>query len=83
VGEDNTFSLEVTLVQPLGDKMNLYLATERHPHLVALVDAFGGVSAGDKLPMAVDPQRIHFFAAGDVGERIAKHDGEGRDGLSN
>jgi hypothetical protein len=33
--------------------------------------------------MAVDPQRIHFFAAGDVGERIAKHDGEGRDGLSN
>jgi multiple sugar transport system ATP-binding protein len=75
VSDNNTFSLEVTLVQPLGDRMNLYLATERHPHLVALVDAVGGLSTGQRIPVAVDPSRVHFFATGDAGERIAKFEG--------
>ncbi len=76
LSDDNAFSLQVTLVQPLGDRMNLYLATERHPHMVALVDSLSGVSAGHSVPMAVDPDRIHFFEPGDVGERIAKREGK-------
>ena len=79
VSDDNSFSLDVTLVQPLGDRMNLYLATERHPHLVALVDAIGGVSAGQRIPMAVDPKRVHFFATGEAGERIATLEGANLD----
>ncbi|HEV8244309.1 MAG TPA: sn-glycerol-3-phosphate ABC transporter ATP-binding protein UgpC, partial [Polyangiaceae bacterium] len=29
---DNVMSFRVTLVQPLGDKMDVYLATDKHPH---------------------------------------------------
>jgi multiple sugar transport system ATP-binding protein len=70
--EDNSLKFKVTLVQPLGDKMDVYLATEKHPHSVAHLDAFSGVRAGDQLEMFIDLGRVHFFEPGETGKRIAK-----------
>jgi multiple sugar transport system ATP-binding protein len=69
--EDNVLHPKVTLVQPLGDKMDVYLSTEKHPHLVAHIDAFGGVRAGETLPIYVDLSRVHFFENGENGKAIA------------
>ncbi|HEY6079123.1 MAG TPA: sn-glycerol-3-phosphate ABC transporter ATP-binding protein UgpC [Polyangiaceae bacterium] len=63
--------MRVTLVQPLGDKMDVYLATDAHKKVVAHVDAFAGVKAGDTLNMHFDMSRVHFFEPGEIGPRLA------------
>jgi len=61
----------VALVQPLGDKMDVTLSTDSHPRVIAHLDAFSGVKAGQTLRMFFDLSRVHFFEAGDEGKRIA------------
>ena len=65
--------MRATLVQPLGDKMDVFLATDRHPKTVAHVDAFAGVRAGDTLEMFFDMSRVHFFEPGEIGPRLAQN----------
>jgi multiple sugar transport system ATP-binding protein len=78
---DNQLKLKVSLVQPLGDKMDVYLASEKHPHIVAHVDAFGGVASGQLTEMFFDMERVHFFEPGEVGKRMATNKTRGIDGL--
>jgi hypothetical protein len=68
---ENALSMRVALIQPLGDKMDVVLVTARHPHSVAHVDAHAGIRVGETLPIFLDMDRVHFFASGAVGERIA------------
>ncbi|HYQ18272.1 MAG TPA: sn-glycerol-3-phosphate ABC transporter ATP-binding protein UgpC [Polyangiaceae bacterium] len=68
-----TLPMRVTLVQPLGDKMDVYLATERHPKAVAHLDAFAGVHAGETLEMCFDMGRVHFFEPGEIGPKLAQN----------
>jgi multiple sugar transport system ATP-binding protein len=69
--EGNALPFRVTLVQPLGDKMDVYLATDKHPKTVAHVDSFAGVKAGDTLNMFFDMNRVHFFEQGEIGPKLA------------
>jgi multiple sugar transport system ATP-binding protein len=78
---ENRLSLKVTLVQPLGDKMDVYLASPNHPHIVAHVDAYAGVASGQVSEMFVDMERVHFFEPGESGKRIATNKTRGIDGL--
>jgi multiple sugar transport system ATP-binding protein len=65
--------MTVTLVQPLGDKMDIHLRTERHPRSIAHVDAHAEMRVGETIPICIDMRRAHFFAPGEPGERIAKN----------
>jgi multiple sugar transport system ATP-binding protein len=67
-------AMKVWLVQPLGATMDVYLQTQRHPRVIAHVDATADGAApavGDTLPIAVDMERAHFFAPGDDGIALA------------
>jgi multiple sugar transport system ATP-binding protein len=79
---DRTLSMRVTLVQLLGDRMDVYLATEHHPHSVAQVQAYPGVKPGDTLTVALDPERMHFFEPGELGKRIGDNPALPRGGLA-
>jgi multiple sugar transport system ATP-binding protein len=68
----NRVDMRVTLVQPLGDRMDVYLATARHPHSVAQFQAHAGIRPGDTLPIYFDEARMHFFEPGEVGRRIVE-----------
>ncbi len=70
---DNFLRMRVSLVQPLGDKMDVYLATDKHAHSVAHVDAFAGVQAGETLDMFFDIGRVHFFEPGEIGKKLAQN----------
>ena len=72
--DQGSLDFRVTLVQPLGDKMDIYLATEHHPRVVAHLDAYSGVMAGQPLTMHLDLERVHFFESGENGERLASSD---------
>jgi len=69
---DNVLTMRVTLVQPLGDRMDVYLATDSHPHSVAQVPAHVGLLPGTTVQVFFDPARMHFFEAGEHGGRIAE-----------
>src|SRR4051812_21155462 len=48
--EDNRLDMTVTLVQPLGHKMDVYLSTAHHPRAIAQIDSYAGVQAGETMP---------------------------------
>ncbi len=62
---DNAMAMRVWLVQPLGDRADVYFSTPHHPRIVAQMDAAAAVVVGETLAVYVDLSRVHFFAAGD------------------
>jgi ABC-type sugar transport system ATPase subunit len=70
--EDNRLDMTVTLVQPLGHKMDVYLATANHPRSVAQIDSDALVRPGERLPVFFDMARVHFFEAGENGRKLAR-----------
>jgi len=68
--EDNQLSMRVTLVQPLGHKMDVYLATDRHPRAVAQIDSSAELQRGESLPIFFDLSRVHFFEPGENGVKL-------------
>ncbi len=69
-GENNAIPAKVTVVEPLGEKMDVYLATENHPHIVARVDARRDVEAGQEQTLYVDMKKVHCFAPEEDGENL-------------
>jgi multiple sugar transport system ATP-binding protein len=61
----------VTVVEPLGDSVNVHLILPDGKPLVARVSPTVSVSPGDKVKVTVDVSRVHLFAADETGRRIA------------
>jgi hypothetical protein len=51
--------------------MHVHLATARHLNVVAHVEAFSGLKAGDALAIHFDPKGFHFFEEGELGNAVA------------
>jgi multiple sugar transport system ATP-binding protein len=66
-GADNRLPVRVSVVEPLGEKMDLFCATSVHPHVVARVDAAPDLRAGADLTLHVDMAKTHVFEPGDDG----------------
>jgi hypothetical protein len=61
----------VVLVQPLGDRLNVYLSTPKHDNLIAQVGADSKLRTSDVVPVYFDMNRAHFFAADESGVTLA------------
>jgi multiple sugar transport system ATP-binding protein len=72
---DNSLAMRVTLVQPLGDRMDVVLSTERHRHAVAQMPAHAGLRPGDGAPIFFDLERLHYFETGELGRSLVQHPG--------
>jgi multiple sugar transport system ATP-binding protein len=68
--KDNVLTMEVGVVEPLGDKMDVYLSTSRHPHVIAHIDAHPGLLPRQKIEIHLDLDRVHFFEIGDLGPNL-------------
>jgi hypothetical protein len=66
-------TMRVNLVQPLGDRMNVHLATPKHENVVAHVPAESRFRTGDSVPVCFDMSRAHFFAPGETGAAVAQN----------
>ena len=69
----NGIHTTVSLVQPLGDKMDVHLTTQQGTQLVAHMDAFSGLSAKQPYSVHIDMQRAHFFEPGDNGSDLVEN----------
>ena len=70
-GDENVLDLTVGVIEPLGDKMDVYASTPNQPHVIARVEAHGGVEPNTTIPFHLDMERIHFFDPGEQGENLA------------
>jgi len=67
---DNSLKMKVLLVQPLGDRKDVYLSTPEHERSVALVDAYARFETGETLDVFFDMNRVHFFDATEAGRAL-------------
>ncbi len=66
--EGCSLEMKVTVVEFLGDKLELYVSTAKHPHAIAHLDARSRkIRPNDVRRMYFDPDRLHFFEAGPAG----------------
>ena len=77
----DALEVRVELVQPLGDRMDVQLATRAHPRVIAQMDADAGLAVGDLLPIQLDPARLHFFEAGGEGRVLVSAPSGGARGV--
>jgi multiple sugar transport system ATP-binding protein len=70
-GRDDTLPMTVRVVEPLGDKMDVYLSTENHPHVIARVDAHRDLLPNERTSVRFDLDRVHFFELGEPGRALA------------
>ena len=67
---DAVLAVQVSVVEPLGDRTDIYCGTPRHPHIISRVDSRTRVAEGQPARLAVDMARAHFFAAGENGRNL-------------
>ena len=67
---DNALRLTINVTEPLGDKMDVYLATDNHPHIVARIDAHRGLKPDTQQDFYLDLSRVHFFEPGETGRNL-------------
>ncbi len=69
-GEENILPVHVTVTEPLGEKMDLYARTDKHPHIVARVDADRTLDAGHDVQLHLDMRKVHVFEPGEIGRNL-------------
>ncbi|MBN1554450.1 MAG: sn-glycerol-3-phosphate ABC transporter ATP-binding protein UgpC [Phycisphaerae bacterium] len=60
-GQDNSIPVTVRVIEPLGEKMDMFADTPKFPHIVSRVDARTDVEADTKLNLYLDMNRVHIF----------------------
>ena len=70
-GQDNAMPVQILVVEPLGEKMDLYTATDKHDHIVARVDAERGVTGGQSGTLYLDLTKVHVFETGETGANLS------------
>jgi multiple sugar transport system ATP-binding protein len=72
-GDGNHVELKVSVVEPLGEKVDLFLSTPAGGYIVCRTDAhrFGRVTPGSVMQFYLNLERAHLFLPGDDGRNIS------------
>ena len=70
-GNENTMPVKVVVVEPLGEKMDMFIATPQHDHIVARVDADRNIAGDQEITLHLDMNKVHVFEPGEVGENLS------------
>ena len=65
-----TIEVVASVVEPLGNDMDVYMSTPLHEHVVGRVPARQGVDFGKKVSVTVDLDRVYFFEPGPTGVNL-------------
>jgi len=75
-GDTLPLNVRVTVTEPLGSMMDVYMSTELDNPVVGRVDALGaaqfGLRAEARATVYVDLRRVHFFEPGETGMNLSK-----------
>jgi multiple sugar transport system ATP-binding protein len=64
------FEVSVEVVEPFGDRMDVYGTTAGGQRVIARVDADAPMQPGTRTEVHVDPAAVHLFEPGELGRRL-------------
>lgn len=72
VWEQNSIDAKINVIEPLGDKVDIYLSTPENETLVCRTDAqqFGKLAVGGIIKVYMDLGRVHIFEPGEDGMNL-------------
>ena len=70
-GRENTLNVTISVLEPLGDKMDIYVQTRTHDHIVCRVEADRSLKDGMELPMYLAMDQVHVFEPGEEGANLS------------
>ena len=69
--DQNTIAAEVKVIEPLGDRMDVYFESSHGDKFIANIDPHTAIKPGDSVKMYVNIENIHIFEIGDTGKNIS------------
>jgi multiple sugar transport system ATP-binding protein len=69
-GESTGIKVQLNVVEPLGNDMDIYMDTTLHKHVVARVEAQMGLTMNTAATVYVDVRKVHFFEPGATGMNL-------------
>ena len=70
-GMSAAIDVKLSVIEPLGNSMDVYVNTPLHDHVVGRVEAHAGLQVGSQVRMYVDLSKIHFFEPGETGMNLS------------
>jgi len=70
-GGSMALKVQLNVVEPLGNDMDIYLSTTLHPHVVGRVEAQGGLEMNTQVTVNIDLRKVHFFEPGATGMNLS------------
>ncbi len=71
-GQENIIQATISVIEPLGDKVDLYLSVGQQPTLICRTDAhhLQGLAVQAELPLYLNMDKVHLFAADAMGHNL-------------
>jgi multiple sugar transport system ATP-binding protein len=66
----NTIKAKIAVVEPLGDRIEVYLDDIVGTRFIAVIEPHTKVKTGDSVTLFIDTEKIHIFETGDLGINI-------------
>jgi multiple sugar transport system ATP-binding protein len=70
-GESSPMTVRLNVIEPLGNDMDVYISTPLKEHVVARLEAHGGLVMGSQITVFVDLRKIHCFEPGATGMNLS------------
>ena len=70
-GDCCPMKVDLNVVEPLGNDMDIYMNTQLHDHVVGRVEATPGLTTGQEATVFVDLSRVHLFEPGATGMNLS------------
>ena len=59
------------VVEPLGEKMDIYASTSQHSHIVARIDAERGLEPAQQVNVYLAMDKVHIFESDEAGRNLS------------
>ena len=73
-GPGTTLRVHVGVVEPLGDRLDAYVATEHHADIICRIDTRTALVEGQTLDIQLDVDRVHYFEPGGAQRNVSLAD---------
>ena len=70
-GDCCPLQVQLSVVEPLGNDMDVYVQTRLNDHVVGRLEAQSGLTTDSELTLYVDLRKVHFFEPGETGMNLS------------
>jgi multiple sugar transport system ATP-binding protein len=70
LSENQAMKVRVEVIEPLGDKIDVYVSSATHPHIVCRIDAHSKLAEGQERTFYLDIHRAHLFTPDEIGTNV-------------